>query len=205
MQSAATSSIWPLPAPEPARVRPSREDIDEETLTLAQAGSSEALERFVKHYQGPVFAFLSRSLGRGPHVEDLAQEVFLRVMRALPRFTRTEAKVSTWIFQIAVRLMKDRNKRPQRTLVAVPDDLRDRRQNPEESCAERRTLSSLERLAAELPEEQRMTLVLIEFHGLSHQEVSVAMNCQVATVKTRLHRARSHLREGLLSLEGELR
>jgi RNA polymerase sigma-70 factor (ECF subfamily) len=208
MESALPNSESP---PDPTRTheRPRRGagqpcDVDLSTLGAAQAGDAAAIERFVLHYQGPVFAFLSRSVGRGPHVEDLAQEVFLRVIRALPQFVKAEAKVSTWIFQIAVRLIQDQRKRPARILVPVPFDLHDRGQDPEASCARRRALSRIEILVEQLPEEQRMALVLLEFHGLTHDEVAHIMNCGVSTVKTRLHRAKQFLRAELKKEQGDL-
>src|SRR5262249_59549700 len=89
-----------------------RGELDAETLLAAQRGDRAALERFVRHYQAPVFAFLSRLTGRGPHVEDLAQEVFLRAYRALPRFElRADVRISTWLLGIAFRLVQDERKR----------------------------------------------------------------------------------------------
>mgnify|MGYP001825709352 CR=1 FL=1 len=61
----------------------------------------------------------------------------------------------------------------------------------------------LERLVDKLPEEQRMALVLFEFHGMSQDEIARAMDCPTATVKTRLHRAKKFLRETLSSPPGE--
>lgn len=172
-------------------------DIDTRTLDAARGGDPAAIEEFVRYFEAPVFAFLSRSMGRGPHIEDLAQEVFMRVLRALPQFEKREAKVSTWIFQIAVRLIQDQRKRPHRTFVSVHDDIGDDRPDPEQSYARRRLLSKIEILVEELPPEQRMALVLIEFHGMSHTEVGDVMNVSPATVKTRLHRARLFLRRAM--------
>lgn len=179
-----------------------REDIDPWTLRAAQTGDPRATERFIRHYQTAVFAFISRSMGRGSHVDDLAQEVFLRVIRALPQFERREAKVSTWIFQIAVRLIQDQRRKPRRDFVAITEELGDGRQNPEQSCARRRLLSRVEMLAERMPAEQRMTLVLSEFHGMSHAEVAEVMNVSPKTVKTRLHRARTFLRESISDERG---
>lgn len=208
MESALTTSEPPRAGEKPqgalVRFRPAQKgDIDGETLAAAQSGNAQAIERFVRHYQGPVFAFLSRCAGRGPHVEDLAQEVFLRTLRALPQFVKSEAKISTWIFQIAVRLLQDRRKRPTHVLVSIPETLSDTRDNPEETCAHRRSLRQIETLAEQLPEEQRLVLVLIEFHGASHEEVAEVMHSNIATVKTRLHRARRFLREGIAKEHGE--
>src|SRR6266545_4687334 len=78
-----------------------------------------AFRAFVGRYERPVFALLSRMLGCGPHVEDLAQEVFLRAFRAFPRFdVAARAKPSTWLLTIATRLALDAKKRA--TLATVP-------------------------------------------------------------------------------------
>jgi RNA polymerase sigma-70 factor (ECF subfamily) len=208
MERALTTFDPPAPredgGPQRVSVRPARKgDIDSAILKAAQAGDPRAIEEFVLHYQRPVFAFLSRSAGSGPHVEDLSQEVFLRALRALPQFIKSDAKISTWLFQIAVRLLQDRRKRPMRVLVGLPETLRDDREDPEETCSRRRVLRRIEALAKELPEEQRMALVLIEFHGLSHEEVAEIMGSGVGTVKTRLHRARQFLRDGIAKEAGE--
>lgn len=73
-------------------------ELDRPTLVRCKAHDREAFRAFVVRYQRPVFACLSRMLGRGPHVEDLAQEVFLRAYRAMPTFDLDgAAKPSTWL------------------------------------------------------------------------------------------------------------
>lgn len=176
---------------------PRRDEIDPETLDLAKAGDRAALEQFVRHYQARVFAFLARSCAGDSHVEDLAQEVFLRAIRALSDFTPDRAKVSTWLFQIGVRLLQDRRKRPQRKLVPVSEDIHDGRLGPEESLAQRRILERIEIAARKLPEEQRVALVLFEFHDLSHEEIAEATGVATGTVKTRVFRARKFLKQAL--------
>jgi RNA polymerase sigma-70 factor (ECF subfamily) len=182
-----------VPAPRGA----GHEELDEVLLQRAKAGDAAALEAFVRHYQHRVFAFLSRSVGHGPHVDDLAQEVFLRAVRALARFRTGEAKVSTWLFQIAVRLLQDARRKGRPTPLPVSEELRDDRSSPEENTAHRRALLRVEEAAQQLPEEQRLALVLYEFHGLTHEEIGHATQAPQTTVKTRIHRARKFLREAL--------
>jgi RNA polymerase sigma-70 factor (ECF subfamily) len=131
--------------------------------------------------------------------------VFLRVIRALPQFELREAKVSTWIFQIAVRLIQDFRRRPTRVLVPVADTLTDGADSPEQSCARRRSLQRIEVLVQRLPADQRMALVLIEFHGLSYTEVADVLQCDSGTVKSRVHRARAFLRAALAHEERDER
>jgi RNA polymerase sigma-70 factor (ECF subfamily) len=82
-----------------------RSEVDRVTLAGCKTQDSAAFRAFVSTYERAVFALLSRVLGRGPHVEDLAQETFLRAYRAFPRFdVDVEARPSTWLLTIAVRL-----------------------------------------------------------------------------------------------------
>lgn len=181
-------------------------EIEPEHLLRAKLGEPQAMTELVRLYEARVFAFLSRATGSGSHVEDLAQEVFLRVFRALPRYNPGEAKFSTWIFQIAVRLVQDRRKRVTPILVAVDDSLRATACSPEASIDDKRRLGRVSQLAEELPDPLRMALILSEFHGLSHEEVARVMGCPRSTVKTRVHRAREFLRSRLAKFGGgELR
>src|SRR5689334_18072791 len=102
----------PVPA---ATVR--ADELDELTLARAQRGEETARRALVLRYQDPVHALLWRLLGgtrRQALVEDVAQEAFLRVFRALPRFVQGgPARLSTWIFTIATRLaMMELRKKP---------------------------------------------------------------------------------------------
>jgi RNA polymerase sigma-70 factor (ECF subfamily) len=90
-------------------------ELDELTVARAQRGDDRARRELVLRYQRPVFALLSRMLhGRASHtsVEDLAQETFLKVFRALPGFDRQgSARLSTWILTIATNLAIDELRR----------------------------------------------------------------------------------------------
>lgn len=176
------------------RVSIGSEDIDAQTLTLAQAGNRVALGRFVEHYQDAVYGFLSRSLTTRRHrLDDLAQEVFLRALRALPRFEQREARILTWLLQIAVRLLQDESRKRFDFPGELSGDEPAHCPDPLQCASAREELTLIEQAAARLPEEQRVALVLQEFHGLSHVEIAKATGTTVATVKTRVHRARTFL------------
>lgn len=175
-----------------------RVELDEDVFRRAQRGEADALEAFVRMYQNRLLAFLSRGSGRGDCAEDLAQEVFLRAIRALPRFQWGGAKISTWLFQIAVHLMRDRAKVKVRDHVPMPNELLDRAPSPEESCEQRRILARVEESTRALPEDQRVALLLFEFHGLTHDEIAQVTGAPAATVKTRIFRARATLKKTLL-------
>lgn len=96
---------------EAAPAVPGRE-LDPATLARARNGDPIAFRAFVVRYERPVFALLSRLMGRGREVEDLAQETFLRAFRALPGFDPDgPARVSTWLLTIATRLALDARKK----------------------------------------------------------------------------------------------
>ncbi len=172
-------------------------EVDAETLEAARAGDLVAVERFVRHYERTVYSFLSRHTGHGPHVDDLAQEVFIRAYRALPRFElRDDVKVSTWLLTIAVRLVQDARKR--RTLPTVPLDEHEPPPigpTPETERQRRELVRAFECAAAELPDDQRAVFLLAELHGLSMEEIARMTGARQNTVKTRLFRARTRLRE----------
>lgn len=195
-EAIALSKLRPTPSAGTRRSTPLY-DIDRATLQLAIRGDRQALGEVIAHYERPVFAFLSRSLGQNHRVQDLAQEVFLRVLCALPHFELREAKLSTWIFQIAVRLLQDESRR--RRLPASTDslELASSAPDPEQQSATNEQLTILERAAQRLPEEQRIALVLMEFHGLDHREISRVIGCSPLTVKTRIFRARRFLEKAL--------
>jgi RNA polymerase sigma-70 factor (ECF subfamily) len=174
-------------------------ELDRATLLRCRAQDKTAFRAFVLRYQRPVFACLSRMLGHGPHVEDLAQEVFLRAYRAMPSFdVDGAAKASTWLLTIATRAALDARKRrvipirPLETGEDVPHC-----GTPESALARAELASAIERAAASLPDEQRIALVLGEHHGLSIAEIAAAMEVPEATAKTRLFRAREKMRAAL--------
>jgi RNA polymerase sigma-70 factor (ECF subfamily) len=193
----AREFICEPPVAPPARRKRVTSEIDAATLERCLAGDRHALERFVLQYQDLVFAFLSRMVGRGPHVEDLAQEVFLRAHKALPRFQpRADVRVSTWLLRIAVRLVQDARKRPRPVMVQLSDDLAgDERAHPEREHRRREIARAFERAAGALPDDQRVVFVLAQFHGLSMAQIAATLDVPVNTAKTRLHRARERLRE----------
>jgi RNA polymerase sigma-70 factor (ECF subfamily) len=181
---------------------PTRE-LDELTLARAQKGERQAWSALVAHYQGPVFALISRLLGRqrgSAAYEDLAQETFLRVFRALPGFDRGgPARLSTWILTIASRLaVSELRRRPAEYL--LPVESAGGRTVHEE--AERRALGrALEQAMEELPPVYRAAFVLRELHDLSHEEIARALDVEIGTVKSRLARARQGLAAALAELK----
>jgi RNA polymerase sigma-70 factor, ECF subfamily len=178
-------------------------ELDELTIARAQRGDMKAKRALVERYQRPVLALVSRLLrGRADSglVEDIAQETFLRVFRALPRFDRNgPARLSTWILTIASHRSIDElrrrrlDTRPLDAGVDLPSGDRT------EEATERKVLARLIQNAVEtLTPEYRITFILREVHGLEYSAIAQTLEIDLGTVKSRLNRARRRLREALM-------
>ncbi len=194
----------------PARATPRpAPEIDLAVLSRCRAGDPIAFRAFVARYERPVFSLLVRLVGRGPHVEDLAQETFLRAYRAFPTFQVDEtARPAAWLFTIATRLVLDARKRRAVALApmsAADDAASPRAGSPDARLSRAELGRAIERAAAELSDDQRAAFVLAEYQDMSLEEIAAALGVPEATVKTRLFRARQHLRERLAGLVEENR
>jgi RNA polymerase sigma-70 factor, ECF subfamily len=157
-----------------------------------------AFRAFVVAHQRAVFALLSRITGRGHHVDDLAQETFMRAYQALPRFDPGgSATVSTWLLTIATRLAIDAKRKKDFGSIGSYDDRPGTHRSPEAESNNSALGRALEKAAAELPDDQRAALVLAEFHGFSLAELADALGIPEATAKTRVFRAREKMKAAL--------
>ena len=179
---------------------PRRDELDELTLRRAQHGDERAWRDLIDRYQRPVHALVWRLLaGRARHrAEDLTQETFVRVLRALPAFEPAgPATLTTWILTIATRLALSELRKPQPASLAREPLVDDRADHPSERA---RLGDAIARGMAKLPEGQRAVLVLREYHELEYTEIADALEIDVGTVKSRLSRARDALRVHLIAM-----
>jgi RNA polymerase sigma-70 factor (ECF subfamily) len=186
----------------PERAR-HRGELDRATLALCKGGDRGAFRAFVLHYEHAVFAFLSRIVGAGPEVEDIAQEAFFRAYRAFAAFDVDSAsRPSAWVLTIALRLALDAKR--MRVLPVAPtaeatDHVPDGA-TPETLRAQRELGLAIAAAGAELPPDQRAAFILAEFHDLTIAEIAAALGVPENTAKSRLFRARQHMRQRLESL-----
>jgi RNA polymerase sigma-70 factor, ECF subfamily len=181
---------------------PMPRELDRATLVRCRAGDPVAFRAFVVRYERPVHAVLSRMLGHGPHVEDLAQETFLRAFDAFDRFdVDAGARPSTWLLTIATRLGLDARKRrnvASRALALQPEE--QAVETPAGALHRAQLRRELERALEAISDDQRAALALVEFHDFSVAEVAEALGVAQGTVKSRLMRAREKLRALLAPL-----
>src|SRR5882672_4451255 len=169
-------------------------------LERLRAGDARAFEELVIAYQHRVFGVALRMLGNRAEAEELAQEVFLRVHQAIAEF-RGDAKLSTWLYAIASRLCLNRLTSGERRMARGGEETLTRLASGHASPADELERSELEaalhRAIAELSEERRIVVVLRDLEGLSYEEIAAALELELGTVRSRLHRARMDLKEKL--------
>ncbi len=188
--------------------RPPATDSDAEILTEVAAGDARGFEALVCRHQDRLLGLCERFLGDREEARDAVQEVFLKAYRKAGSF-RPEARVSTWLYRIAVNHCLNRLRR--RKVVRFlsfgalergdgegEGELRvldppDRRPDPEAVLETRRRWQATRRRIAELPEGQRAVLVLARFEGLSYKEIAAVLGITVGAVESRLFRAMRRL------------
>jgi RNA polymerase sigma-70 factor (ECF subfamily) len=188
----------------PAAAR-SAEPLDELTLRRAQRGEEPAWRALIERYRVPVHAVIWRLLaGRQRHrVEDLVQETFVRVLRALPEFDPAgPASLTTWMLTIAARLALNEQRRPEHA--ALTDEPAASGERADAGAERKRLAAAIQAGVAQLPAIQRAVFVLREYHDLDYAEIAEVLEVDIGTVKSRLSRARSALRAHLEAALPEL-
>jgi len=173
------------------------------------SGDSESFNQLILRWERPIYALAYRTLGREEEARDVVQETFLRAFRGLKNF-RGQAKFSSWIYRIALNLCRDWMRRERRAPIAPTPEGVDlvelaAEQEPAESIEDlvaRHDMSRVvARAMARLPDEQRMAIILKEYHGMTFQEIADLQSVPLSTVKTRLYQGLSVLRR-VLQQEG---
>jgi RNA polymerase sigma factor (sigma-70 family) len=171
-----------------------------------------SFEQVVLEHQAMVFRTLLRLTGSREHLDDLAQEVFLRLYRALPSF-RGEALVTTYLYRIALNVAQDEWKRRRRVdqpLVSLSassmgadsewtweERLEHPGRNAEELIEEDEFRVEVEEELRRLSAVERSVLVLYHQEERSYEQIALALGMPIGTVRTHLHRGRKRLREGI--------
>lgn len=183
-----------------------------------RARDERAFNELVQLYQRRVYALVLRMVGRRDEADDMTQEVFVQVFKAIGQF-RGDSKISTWIYRIAVNLCKNR--------VMYLARRKSDRQAEYEPMAERSQLGGakgvtagdvarpdhmveglqmeylVKRSIAEIDEDFRQVLVLRDVEDLSYEEIAEITGLPQGTVKSRIHRARAMLKAKVEARLGE--
>ena len=175
---------------------------DEELVEAFQRGDRSAFDTLVQRWDRKIQGAIYRVMGSDEEARDLCQEAFLRAFRGLGTFKR-EARFSSWLYQIALNVCRDRlRRRKGRTQVSLDELEADPAVIVTGPTAldlvERSDLARAVAKAMEsLPTEQREVVILKEYQGLTFPEIADVLDVPVSTVKTRLYRGLDLLRHRL--------
>ncbi|MCZ6787086.1 MAG: sigma-70 family RNA polymerase sigma factor [Planctomycetota bacterium] len=180
-----------------------RQRVDDDLALVARIrkGDAEALRDVVQLYQDRIFALIFGIVRDEHEVQDVAQEVFMKVFQRIDAFDG-RSKFYTWLYRVTVNAAKDHlKKRRRRPAVPLDDDnaLRDRGEGPSARAAGEETRRLVREAIGSLPEKYRVVLTLRELESLSYNEIAAVLKVSLGTVESRLHRARERLKRRLQS------
>jgi RNA polymerase sigma-70 factor (ECF subfamily) len=173
-------------------------EFDEHALIeRCRAGDDGAFSELVDRYKNLVYAIVCRMVPDRTQVDDLAQDVFLKVHRGLPYF-RGDARLSTWIYRIVQNVCSEA--RGRHTPDVPLDDGREARRPIEQGAsdgafADLELRDRLNKALAQLPEHYRFLVAAHYLDGVQYEALAETLGVPLGTVKTHLYRAKRRLRE----------
>ena len=171
---------------------------EKDLICRAARGDAEAFRQLVEAYQTPAYRLAARMCGPDS-AEDVTQEAFLAAWRALPEF-RGDCRFSTWLYRLVNNAAIDclRREKKHRDTGDVDDlELPDGGPSPQEQAERSDTRDAVRRALDRLSPEHRQVLLLRFMQELDYGEIARALNVSEGTVKSRINRAKSKLREVL--------
>lgn len=175
----------------------SKDDTDIDLIKLIAKGDEKAFEQIVLKYQQAVFNTIYRYTGNQDDVQDLAQEIFIKVWRNAAKF-KGKSKFSTWLYRIVVNHCINYQRKQKRRHTSL-DELTEKGITPESlkvvpDWEQKRRVELIKKAVNDLPDRQRMALVLSQYEGRSYKEIAEIMKVSVSSVESLIFRARSALR-----------
>jgi len=179
---------------------------DEELVRRACAGHTDAFGALVERHQDRIYNAVAYLVGAAHDAEDLTQEVFLKAYRSINGF-KGKATFSTWLYSIMLNCVRTHWRRTGRRAQVVSlnaaqgdddhplSDPPSTAEGPFEEVLRRETVESVRMAIGELPAELREVIVLRDLEGLSYEQLAVSLRLPLGTVKSRLYRARSALKD----------
>jgi len=183
---------------------------DNDLINAFIKGDHSAFEKLVLKYQDRVFNLCCRLLGDRDEAEDSAQEVFIKVYRALKGF-RFKSSFYTWLYRIVINTCKNRIKsveyRSIKSRVSIDSDqenrgntivdIVDQRPMQDKTLEQKEKTKRVQEALNSLPPDQKTVIVLCDIEGLSYDEIAGITKTRLGTVKSKISRARLGLRNKL--------
>ena len=176
------------------------EETEAQIIERSRQGDEQAFAELVLRHQARVFSLLMRQLANRTTAHELAQEVFVRIFRGLPKF-RGESSFSTWSTRIALNVLNSHyasaEQRTQRRTISLSDELghAETHSGPVQDIDA--AVNRLRQVVAELPEIYRTAITLTSFESKSYEEAAEILEVPVGTIRSRLNQARKLLRAAL--------
>ena len=175
-----------------------------ELIRASQDGDLDSFNELVRRYQKLAYNVAFRMLGDTQAAEDATQEAFFSAWRNIRRFRGGSFKA--WVLQITANASRDQlrrlKRRPVVPLESLPYDPPSvSTESPEDYAVRKEMAEHVQTGLTTLSHEQRVAVVLCDIQGLSYEEVAEVMGCSLGTVKSRLNRGRTHLRDYFVKME----
>ena len=188
------------------RQTPTEDDSDGDLIERARAGDLDAYNILVDRYRDAVYSVALRYMRRIDLADDVTQDAFLRAYDALDTFRNEEGRgFKSWLLRIAANraldVLRYEGRRPASSLDAALDnedsswEPETRADHPVDLAEQAALQRHLESALGELPEDQRLAVILFDVEGYSYEEIAEISGVAVGTIKSRLHRGRGRLRE----------
>lgn len=181
------------------------DQVADNVIERAKNGEREAFEIIVTTYEKPIYNLALRMSGNVEDARDLTQEVFLKIYRSLSTFHQ-DCALSTWIYRVTANTCYDLLRKRKETVVSLDEESESGRLmdilvstqgDPHSQLEQAERLEQLEDALLELSAPHRKIVVLRDLLGMSYAEISDVLRLEEGTVKSRLARARRHLRNHL--------
>jgi len=198
-----TDSI-PLKAP---RKGLAEDSIDVSLMKASAKGDDHAFQSLVERHQHAVIGTVYKMLGPASDAEDITQQVFLRLWKNASKYS-PRAKFSTYLFTIVRNVVFTESKKATKRKTTSIDDSESKEilslankndSNPDQAYAMAELQSAVDQAIADLPEDQRMVIILRRYENMPYEEIANVLETTTSAVKSHLFRARATLRNSLAS------
>lgn len=181
---------------------------EEILVNRSKIGDIEAFEELISKYQKRVFNIVLRIVGNADEAEDVSQEVFLKVFKSIAGF-KGNSSFYTWLYRITINECMDFIKKRKKTaaysldapLETDEDELKkeveDKSESTEDKVERKEVREYIVKALMTLTAEYRSVIVLRDIQGFSYEEIAHILKCPEGTVKSRINRARSELKNRL--------
>lgn len=184
--------------------------LDEERwISAARLGEVEAFNRLVERYEAAAYNLALRAMGNAEDAADATQEAFFSAFRSIAELRGGSFKA--WLLRIVLNACRDlqryQRRRPAMSMELLVEEADGEAPwadpgspDPEAAALAHESRQRMEQILSNLPDEQRLAIVLVDLQALSYEEAAQVMDCPIGTVRSRLARGRARIRDRVLAM-----